>query len=111
MNKLLLGLLAFGSISSFASDISYPVLIDTATEITANLSGLREHQVRDKVAEGIYKNLGKINVNGEVVLRDITKMGSYELASRSSSACTEFYGHRDSCRGTIRLALKKIIKD
>lgn len=111
MKKIIIGLVALSSISTFAETLSYSKLIEVSTVLTAELSGFSKSEVEKQVAESIYKNLGHINDEGEVVLESLEGKSSYYLSTKASSVCTELYGHRDACRGQIRLALKNIIKD
>ncbi len=96
---IIIGLVALSSISAFAETLSYSKLIEVSTVLTAELSGFSKSEIEKKVAESIYKNLGHINEEGEVILESLERKNSYYLSTKASSTCTELYGHRDACRG------------
>ncbi len=110
MKFIILGLLTFTSITASAKAISYPELIQVSADVTAYLTGYPKAEVERKVAESIYKNMGYINYNAEVVLESIEDKSPLYLASKSSSVCAELWGNRDACKDGIRRALENKIK-
>lgn len=58
MKKLMIGLLALGSISASAETLSYSKLIEVSTILRAELSDFSKSEVEKQVTESIYNNLG-----------------------------------------------------